>query len=352
MAFTVLDTEFGNVHRIDQYESSIWTDRYNSYGDFELMMNASKKNLSKFPHNYYLHSPDSEHLMIIEDVRIRTDLEGGDHLIVTGRSLESILDRHSILTPVILNGNLQDAIETLLNENVIFPGEENRRINNFVFEESDDPMITELTIEGQYVGKTLYEVIQTICESHKIGFKITLNEDNMFVFKLYAGADRSYSQTAIPYVIFSPTFRNILNTDYLMSVQAEKNVAIVVGETATLIVTLDDVEPSGLNRKELYVDATDISKEIDGQTISNAEYQNLLIQRGKEALTENKKIAAFEGEVDANGRFKYGRDFFMGDIVQLTSAYDIDSRSRVTEMIMSQDKEGIKKYPTFVVEDN
>ena len=137
-------------------------------------------------------------MMIVEKIQITSDTEDGNHVTVTGRSLESILDRRIVWGQKLLSGNLQNGIKTLLNENVISPSDSNRKIPNFIFKESTDPAITKLKLEAQYTGDNLYDVIQKICEEQGIGFKITLNDEKQFVFELYAGSDRSYDQTENP----------------------------------------------------------------------------------------------------------------------------------------------------------
>ena len=92
----VLDTDFKAIAVIDLYESFIWTDRYCKYGDFEIYMAMSVEYLEYLKQDYYLINRNSEHVMIIEKIRISSDIEDGGHITVTGRSLESILDRRII----------------------------------------------------------------------------------------------------------------------------------------------------------------------------------------------------------------------------------------------------------------
>lgn len=96
MELLVLNTDFESIAVIDTYESMIWTDRYNSYGDFEIYFAMDTNLLSCLKEDYYLWLKDSEHCMIIEDIKINADIEEGNHLVVTGRSLESILERRII----------------------------------------------------------------------------------------------------------------------------------------------------------------------------------------------------------------------------------------------------------------
>ena len=176
MDVTILNTNLDAVSIVDTYESFIWTDRYYAYGDFELYEAMREGLLDYIKQDYYLQSKESEHVMIVEKIQITSDTEDGNHVTVTGRSLESILDRRIVWGQKLLSGNLQNGIKTLLNENVISPSDSNRKIPNFIFKESTDPAITKLKLEAQYTGDNLYDVIQKICEEQGIGFKITLND--------------------------------------------------------------------------------------------------------------------------------------------------------------------------------
>lgn len=349
MELLVLNTDLDAVSIVDICESAIWTDRYQKYGDFELYTAMTNGVFDYIKQDYYLQNRDSEHVMIIEKLLINSDAEDGNRLTVSGRSLESILDRRIIWGQMTISGNLQNGIETLLNACIISPTDTDRKIDNFIFETSDDPAITDLTIDAQYTGDNLYEVVEKICSERDIGFKVTLNNNKQFVFKLYAGADRSYEQITNPYVVFSPNFENIINSNYVESKSALKNVTLVGGEgegSARKYATVGS--GTGLNRRELFTDARDISSDVgDGVTLSDEEYTSKLQQRGKEKLSENTDVTSFEGQVETVVMFKYGEDFFNGDIVQIADEYGHESRVRILEIVMSEDQDGLSVYPTF-----
>ena len=349
MELTLLNTSLDAVSVVDDYESAIWTDRYQEYGDFEIYTPVTPDVLGMFKQDYYLLNRDSEHVMIIEKLLIKTDVELGNHITVTGRSLESILMRRIVWKQRILSGNLQNGIKTLLNENVISPSDSDRKIDNFIFEESTDERITKLTIDTQYTGDELYDVIVKLCKEHNIGFKITLNDNKQFVFKLYMGTDRSYEQIENPYVIFSPNFENIVNSNYIESKSALKNVTLIGGEgegSARRYTTVGSAK--GLDRRELFTDARDIfSKTEDDKTLSESEYNALLQQRGQEKLDENIDVTSFEGEIEATMMFRYREDFFEGDVVQIANEYGHEAKVRILEMTTSENEQGTSVYPTF-----
>lgn len=355
MELLVLNTDLESDSIIDTYESLIWTDRYSAYGDFEIYTPATVETLQQVQQEYYLWNRDSEHVMIIESIEIRSDAEFGNKIIVTGRSLESILTRRIVWKTTNINGNLQNGIQKLLNEAIINPTDSDRKIDNFVFVASTDPAITSLTLEKQIgMGDNLYDTVVDICDSKSIGFKVVLTDDNKFAFSLYAGSDRSYDQLENPFVVFSPGFENIVNSNYLESNKAYKTVTLVAGEgeddaRVTRAVAVSSGGGSGLSRREMYTDVRYLRKDNGDTVLTDAEYQAQLDQKGQEDLAENTIVKTFAGEADTTNTFVYNRDFFMGDVVQVANEYGAESKSRVKEFIRSQDPNGMKAYPTFVI---
>lgn len=350
----IMDTNFKVLCVVDDYESFIWSDRYCAYGDFEIYAPAKAAFYEFIQKEYYIWCSESEHLMIIEKVEINTDIEDGNHLTVSGRSLESILDRRIVWTQTILDGNFQNGIKKLLTDNIISPANTARKIDNFIFKESTDSRITALKVSAQFTGDNLYDSIKALCESNGVGFKVTLDESFRFVFELYMGTDRSYDQNTVPYVVFSPNFENIINSKYYESNSDLKNVALIGGEGegserryTTIGGNGADTSCSGLERRELFVDARDISSKVDDHTLTEDEYNAQLQQRGFDKLSENIEVTNFEGQIDTSLLYVYDRDFFIGDIVQLENEYGKEGKSRVEEVMYSEDTSGVSIVPTF-----
>ena len=353
MKLIVLDTFLKMLSVLDTFESLIWTERYSAYGDFEVYTSINDSVLEILKDDYYLWLKESDQTMIVEDRKIESDAENGNHFTVTGRSLESILERRIIWKQTILSGNFQNGIKKLLDENIINPSDASRKVEGLIFEASTDPAITGLTVDAQFTGDNLYDAIKKLCDSKNVGFRIKLSDDNKFVFKLYAGADRSYDQFTNPYVIFSPKFENVINTNYLESKKTLKTVTLVAGEgegadRRTTTVACASGAGTGLNRRELYTDARDVSSTVDNETLTDTEYNAQLSQRGLENLAENIATKSFEGKVESTRMYRYGEDFFLGDMVQIVNENGIEGKARVTEFIRSQSKEGLDSYPTFV----
>jgi len=352
MELRVLNTNFVDQLILEVSSSLIWTERYFGFGDFEIYTPVDIFKVTKSKKDNYLTLKDSDYLMIIESREIKTLNEEGDYLLVKGRSAESILDRRIVWGQTRLYGNFQEAIYHLLCEAFIEPDDNDRLVSNFIFEESTDEAITSLTIDTQVMAENLYTVIQSLCAVRSIGFKITLTPDNKFKFKLYSGVDRSYDQTDNTCVVFSDKFNNLISSDHISNKTNMKTIALVLGpgegaERTGAVAVAPEGAGTGLNRREMYSDGSSVSEEVDGVIITPEDFLIQLIEVGDASLVENIWYEAFHGKVDPEGTFKYGRDFGLGDIVQLANKYGDEGRARVTEFIRSQDPSGTSVYPTF-----
>jgi len=156
MELLILDTNFEVVGILDVFESLIWTDRYSYCGDFEICIPINSTSIGVFNSEYYLQIQESDRTMIIENIQIKTNKETGTFMMISGRSVESILDRRIVWGQKTISGNLQLELFSIINDAIINPSIVNRRIDNFVFEMSTDTNITSLTIDAQFTGDNLY----------------------------------------------------------------------------------------------------------------------------------------------------------------------------------------------------
>lgn len=342
MDLYILNRSFETVDIIDNAASVIWTEKYIGAGDFEIYIPASEKAVSVLCDNYYIARSDTDRVMIIKNTKIRTDTENGNYLAVTGPSLESILKRRIVWQQTNLSGEVELAVRQLITDSIIAPAIPERKIPNFKL---GDIQGFNDTLEMQVTGDNLEETIDRICKTYNMGYKITLQDGN-FVFDMYRGTDRSYNQSANPYVVFSPDFENLLNSDYTFTGDTYKNVVLVAGEGEGLERKTKAVgDASGLDRYEMYADARNAS--TNNGEIPDDEYYNKLSEDGKETLKENQATESFTGEVNYTEPYKYGRDYFLGDVVQVANEYGIGATPTITEIIEADDENGYSLIPTF-----
>lgn len=369
MDILILDPDFELVAIVDSFESIIWTERYYEYGDFELYMRNDSRFIPYFVKGNYLMINESDTIMRIEHILMKSEKESPSMITVSGRSLESIIGKRIVWGQTILKGSLQNGIKTLLEKNIISPSIARRKISNFDFVPSIDSAITSKTIDAQYFGENLYDVISVLCDTEGIGFRVSL-EEKRFKFQLYRGVDRSFAQDTLPWVVFSSDYDNLESSTFEFDETNYANATLVIGEEEFDVTTKEGDEEitttypqmlievtrdnsSGLDRQEVFTDASGSSRtgydeEGNSYIISDADYGSQLANKGLEELSEYSRLIKVDGQVDATVQFIYGRDFKMGDIVQVVNEYGMETRSRIVEIIRSQDINGYKLTPTFL----
>ena len=348
----VLDKDLNIVGVVDVFASFIWTERYCGAGDFELYTPLSTGVLDFMTTNCYLYLAESDRLMVIDTITIETDDEKGSYVLAKGSSLESILERRIVWHMFAQDNLIQEVIINVLEESILLAVDHDRRIPRLTAVWSEDPVVNFHDVAVNYLGENLYDSIKSLCETADLGFKITMPTFGSWVFEVYAGKDRSHDQDALPYVVFSPDFENLLNSKYVTSTKLLKTVALVGGEgegNTKSVVTASQPSGSktGLDRREIYVDASSVSS--NAGEIPEAEYDAQLEQKGLEALVDQVEYSIFDGEAQVDdGRYAYGRDYNLGDIVQIANEYGLTSKSRIVEYIRNEDENGITSYPTFM----
>lgn len=374
MEFMVLDKNYDGIAMIDTFTSAIWTVRYDEAGDFEIYTPVRLDYIQAMQIGNYLWNRDSDRLMVIETVEIETDAEEGPQLIVTGRSLESILDRRIVTSSQNFSGNLQSVLFAIIQNEVISSGG-TRRIPGFSLKTSSDSRITSISISELSIrGENVYDVVCSLCQANKVGWRILPKGAGGFEFELYVGVDRSYAQSVNPYVTFSPSFENLLNSNYIKSFKSYKNSIYAVGTYQKEVIlqnkykddngewvveeqtTYEEAEvvtwqysetatPSGLARREMFIDNGGVN---DGE--QGGEYATWNAVNKEKAIAElgeHQTTTAFEGELEATRQYIYGEDFNIGDIVQVENEFGITGTVYISEIVFSQDANGITITPTF-----
>jgi len=343
MDIYILNQDLETLDIIDNSSSVIWTPSYYDVGDFEIYIQASRKNINLLQEERYVMRQDSDMVGIIEKVKVITDVEDGDYILASGRCLKSLLARRIIWNQTNLAGKTEAIMRSLINDNVINPVNPARKIPNVILGELKG--FTEKA-DFQSTGEELLEKIIELCKASEIGWKVFINESKQIVIDFYKGTNRSYSQTENPYIVFSPEFDNLLTTETEIDTQSLRNVALVAGEgegTDRTTTTIGTEE--GLSRRELFVDARDLSSN-NGEIEAN-KYLQILQERGKEKLAAAGEFFKVSGEAETKITYEFGKDYFLGDLVTVVNEYGITANTRILEVIECEDENGHTTIPTF-----
>ena len=345
MDILIYGTDYKVIGIVDTASSIIWANRFRECGDFEIYVPASSEMLELLQIDNMVGRTDDDMVCIIEKIRIETDEENGDYIIATGRDLRSVLDRRVVWEQTILSGTLENGLRRLVTDAFISPTITARQYTNIALATAHG--YTD-SIRAQYTGKNLLEAIEELCAANNYGFKITLGGSKLMV-DFYKANDRSANQTALPWVVFSEEFDNLTTSAYEHDKTAYKTVALIAGEgegsarRKSTITTGTDLE--GLARREMYIDARDISSN-EGE-ITDAEYTELLQERGLTELQEAAVVESMEGTVESRQQYLYKTDYNLGDTVTVRNKYGIQADARVLEVVETWDESGYICTPTF-----
>lgn len=346
MDIRVLDRNYNIVDLVQDFESFIWTERYDAYGDFELIVAARMRWLIQ--PDYHIYIEESNYLMIVDSVeKVRSDEEGKDLIKVLGRSAEALLENR-LVTPSrsaeswTHEGATAGAIATWLVRKICVYSSgfsSLDRIENLTA--PDATHISAVVADVEFNNSTtLYEAVQSLCESDNLGFRVRFNlAAKSYEFRVYRGTDRRDYNTTRP-LIFDEEHQTLSNTRWLKSRTEHKNVAYVShsDRANNRIVYLPGMTvTAGRARKVLFVNANDIEEPTPAK----------LDQRGREELAKHVPVDAFDGEAIPNADMVYNRNYAMGDMGIIRGNDGTERTVIVAEHTWTYDADGIRSYPTF-----
>lgn len=339
-----LDT-FERLGIVDEFQLLEITTNYKKHSELELLVSATEENI-----DYFITKNDDIFLStgigkvrgyLIESVKY-TD-EKKTTLEVYCKSLSAMLGWRQIDGQQTFRGNVEEVIRNFVNTNVITPTNINRKIDNLILGNLSG--ITETT-EVSYSNKDLDESLWEICVKFDIAYEIYADILNKrFEFIVWRGTDRSTEQTIRDAVIFAKEFDNVLSQNYTDDKSDYRNTVIIAGEgegTARTYLVVGN-ENKGRNRREMFVDARDLqSSEADQTKMSQSAYEALLIERAKNKQAEYDHVQSFETEIVYNSQFKFGIDYFMGDLITIRN--DEINVALHTRIVTAKEKHSKKSY--------
>lgn len=166
---------------------------------------------------------------------------------------------------------------------------------------------------------SLKDILINVCKRAGIGYRMS----DVYEIELFKGITRKDA-------ILSDEIGNITNQKLYFDNVDSKNRAIVVGEDKSgkaIIVEVDNPNNQigarayaekyvdAKNTKITYKDANNVEK-----SYTDAEYRNILYQRGLEELLKCNQIEEFSCVVnEVSFSYQYGKDFWVGDILPVRS---------------------------------
>lgn len=359
MEVYTLDRMYRRIAVVDKFVSLLWTDRYDDLGDFKLVVQSTREMRNLLKVDVRLAFTESHSVMIIQSVEDKDGADGQRLLTVEGKSLEQVLDDRVAMASLddltttprwTITDQPADVARKVFHDICVTGILDTKDIIPFIVEGSflPDDTIPEPadSVTISFDPSTVYKVIKDICDVYDLGFRMLRHFDtSQIYFDIYTGSDRTTAQTILPAVVFSSDLDNLQNVTELQTIDKAKNVAYVYSPADTAVVYPLDADPDieGFERRVLVVIASDI-------TDDNPDVAGALLQRGLEELAKARGNQAFDGEISQTSQYKPGRDYNLGDLVEMRNSDGNVNKMRVTEIIFVEDGEGERAYPTLAID--
>jgi len=288
---------------IENQSSLLWIRRYNESGEFELHAPVTASTINLLRLNNLVWKRGAVDAGVIESIYIEETVLKNE-VTAKGRFLTSYMDRRLIRPTFNFSGKVEIAMRTILTNAVSIPNVELGELMGFDEE-----------IEFQATYKNLLAYESKLAKSANLGFRFRPDfTDKVIYFEIYKGLDRSIHQSDRNRVIFSEEYNNLSEADYEENNQVYSNICYVGGEgqgSSRVYVEVGDDSLTGLERREMYRNGSDISSE----NLTSAQYLDKLRQRGYDALEDNAFYNYFECKTVPEGNFNYRTNYDLGDII-------------------------------------
>lgn len=345
---TVIDRNFALQAQIDIYTSFLLNRKWQSVGDWQLVLPASAKGADKLKKgNIILLGADGHRSGYVEGITY-AEGERGAQLTVTGKTLQGLAAQRITLpdndeynygydnVPKLTDGNISPApvpaetvLKTYAKRHMTEPDDPKRKISELVI--ADDLERGKNTLWTSRL-EVLSEVLQSVSEYCDMGWEIYADiKKKRLVFDIVEGVDRSYSQSENSRVIFSRDFDNILSCTYTDSSEGFRNLAYAGGagegaDRTILKVTAEETEPVGWERREVFLDCGTLEV-VETETAMSLTDEALHKIKGYE------KSEALTAAAADTASFAYLKKWDLGDKVTVVSkAAGVRLDTRITEV--------------------
>lgn len=375
--FTINSTTYTDGDIVNGIDSLLWVERYREGGEFTIICDPLPNLREKLAVGSMISHSDTLEVMMVENHEISESKgEEKPKLTITGRTVEQVIMENRIVVVDSSLGSDDHTTETS-NQYHLVEGDLEYQIVMLIkhflkdseilyqplpnFDAYGLVTIPPLDVVNRDVKiQTLYESVVELLSIYDWGIRserpsqwIGAPHDTM-AFVVHNGADKRAD------VQFNHLNGDLDNARYYWSNKAYKNYAVVIAKYYGTLADWTYIDPDypfygeGWTAREVLVDASDFSDYYEvPEDPMDPEYQaklaameEVLINRGLQALTTTTKSMILDATISKEAKFKYRRDYNLGDIVHVLGNYGVSQPMRVTEYAETMDENGESGFPT------
>ena len=357
MELYVYDREMTLQGIVEKISSLIWTRRYWACGEFKLLVPFTEDHARLLVKNNIILKRGDAEAAQIRYISITKNSQGMEEIEVQGKFLLSWIGKRIITKQIITKDTTQNILYAIVRQTCAAAGNARNIPNLSIAADDADTKsgVIDYTSE-QFINAQL--AAETAAKAAKLGIQIKTNpKTGLHVFSVYKGRDLTAGNIAgnAP-CVFSQEFDNIVEQDYTNSIENLKSTAYVGGEEkegVTRKVATVGGDTTGLDRDEVFINATDIVQEYENESetpviLTDAQYLALLSARGAEELEQYAETLAFGSKINTNANLKYREDYDLGDRVTcINKRWGVRVDVRITEIAETYETSGEEIDITF-----
>lgn len=323
----VLDMNANPVTIISDYDEWTTNEKYYGVSNFKLEVDDTAVGADELYKGRFLYERGEALVFRVEQLDREEAYEEGryrSYVIATGPMVGHFSERIAIPP----SGSAYDKITSVAGETAIMHYVRGHCAENATAERQV-PLFGTAVDEGRGASvnkraryQPVSEVIEEIGMASGLGWQTVYykKQSPPFVFEVVEGADRSGE------VFIEPSMDAVDEQALLDTILGKKTFALVAGQGEGTNRTTEEVwggtEPTGWDRRELFVDARDLN---DTEATEGA-----LVDRGEEKLEETQPGMSFSVSAAVFGEFRYGVDWFLGDILMIRNRnWNVEQSMRV-----------------------
>ena len=333
-----------------------WVERYREPGEFKIEAPLESGLREFLPIGTFISHVNTEEVMLVEDHNYKDDKEKGPYIAVTGRSLEIVTENRIVganyaygtPTPpppeyILAAAPLGAQVATLISQHILAGqvADPNDEIPYLV-------VTNAIPSEGEQIERVMkrhpvHKAVLELLGLGNYGVRTIRQPDGNVRIELHKGIDRSST------VSFSWVAGEIDSSEYLLSTRKNKNTALVKGRYVEQMVYTTGANK--YDRRVLLVDASDLDDYLD-ETPTGAlltDIRTKMTERGQREIRINNDVNIVRSDISDRTKFRYRRDYQVGDIVSIDGAFSAFDNRRVTEFTEIEDENGESGHPTLEI---
>jgi hypothetical protein len=355
-------TKFEQGVIINGLTSAIWIERYREAGEFTLKARVDSDLRRLLPVGTFISHVDTKEIMVVENLEVNNDQDLSSEITFTGRSFETLLEQRVVGTnktfPRDASSELYGIYFGPIGEQAVTLIEDHILAENLIDDNDALPYVSVLStvpedvfnIAVSFNKDQVYSQLIELLSQQNIGIK-TIRPNGLSplgpsspnaALLIYQGVDRSST------VILSNDLGDIAEADYFWSNKKFKNTALVTSTWFEIMIKAS----AGIGRRVMYVDGSDLDENYEEAPTGalRDDVIDRMTMLGEKALAKQKEIVITNVETSRNfGKYVYGVDFDLGDIITVVGGYHESTKVQVVEYVKIEDETGRFEYPTLAV---